>query len=103
MSLLPGEQIPRSIVFWDKSQHALGFAALTVLGLMAYTSAVPRVLVGLLLFGAGIECAQTLTGWRQGDWMDWLADAFGIALGTGAMVMWTRMRGRKLFPDVSDT
>jgi len=46
-------------------------------------AAVPRVLVGLLLLGVAIECAQAMTTWRQGDWMDWLADASGIALGTG--------------------
>jgi hypothetical protein len=56
----------------DKAQHALGFAGLAFLGLMAYPGRVRvRVLMlGLALFGAGIELAQWLTGWRQGDWQD---------------------------------
>ncbi len=103
MSLMPNEQVPSSLVFWDKAQHTLGFAALVVLGLLAYPLAVPRVLAGLLLFGAGIECAQALTGWRQGDWMDWLADAVGIALGTAAVAVWARLRGRSLFAGNSET
>lgn len=103
MSLMPNEQVPSSLVFWDKAQHTLGFAVLAVLGLLAYPLAVPRVLAGLLLFGAGIECAQALTGWRQGDWMDWLADAVGIALGTAAVAVWAHLRGRSLFAGNSET
>jgi VanZ family protein len=103
MSLMSNEQVPSSLVFWDKAQHTLGFAALALLGLLAYPLAVPRVLAGLLLFGAGIECAQALTGWRQGDWMDWLADAVGIALGTVAVAVWSHLRGRSLFAGNSET
>lgn len=99
MSLLPGEQVPQAFVFWDKAQHALGFAALAVLGLLAYPLALPRVLVGLLIFGVAIECAQAWTGWRQGDWMDWLADAFGVAVGTGTSAVWAHIRGRTLFAE----
>lgn len=91
MSLLPGEQIPSTLVFWDKAQHALGFAALAVLGLLAYPLAASRVMLGLLLFGVAIECAQAMTGWRQGDWMDALADAVGIAAGAGALAVWARL------------
>jgi VanZ family protein len=103
MSLVPGEQVPQTLVFWDKAQHALGFAALAVSGLLAYPMAVPRVLVGLLLLGVAIECAQAMTTWRQGDWMDWLADATGIALGTGAMALWARIRGLTLLAGNSGT
>ncbi len=65
--------------------------------------AVQRVLVGLRLLGVVIECAQAMTTWRQGDWMDWLADATGIALGTGAMAVWARIRGRTLLAGNSGT
>lgn len=30
MSLMPNEQVSSSLVFWDKAQHTLGFAALAV-------------------------------------------------------------------------
>ncbi len=37
------------------------------------------------MLGVGIEYAQHLTGWRQGDWADWLADCVGVAI---ASVIW---------------
>lgn len=36
LSLLPGERLPAVFAWWDKAQHALGFALLTGLGLLAY-------------------------------------------------------------------
>lgn len=92
MSLLPNEQVPSTLVFWDKAQHALGFTVLAMVGLGAYPAVALRVLLGLLLLGVGIECVQALTGWRQGDWMDWLADAIGVALGWAAMLAAARIR-----------
>lgn len=81
LSLLPADQLPpQTLNIWDKAQHALGFAALTVSGMLAYPHR-QRVLVsGLLAFGAAIECAQASTTWRQGDVLDWLADAVGIVV-----------------------
>ncbi len=90
MSLMPHDQVPRTLVFWDKAQHALGFAALALLGLLAYPAKLQSVVFGLLLWGVVIECAQALTGWRQGDWQDWLADAVGIGLGCLVMAGWSR-------------
>jgi hypothetical protein len=48
------------------------------LGLLAYPAWALRVLLGLLVFGGGIELVQAATGWRIGDWWDWLADAIGV-------------------------
>lgn len=81
LSLVPVDQLPTEFHFWDKAQHALGFAALAVLGRMAYPAHLGALVFGLVLFGAGIECAQWLTGWRQGDWADLLADCIGLAAG----------------------
>lgn len=81
LSLVPSEQVPSAFHFWDKAQHALGFAGLAFLGLMAYPGRIIRLTLGLALFGAGIEVAQWLTGWRQGDWQDWIADCAGLAIG----------------------
>jgi VanZ family protein len=81
LSLLPADQLPPATLdVWDKAQHALGFALLTTAGLMAYPRPSARLAGGLLLLGAGIELAQSLTTWRQGDGWDWLADAIGIAI-----------------------
>lgn len=98
LSLLPNERIPPSFVFWDKAQHALGFLALTLLGLWSYPASVARVLIGLLLFGAGIEIAQDWSGWRQGDWLDWLADATGICFGYGTLRIASRLQGNASRP-----
>ena len=89
LSLLPVGQLPSGGVFdwWDKAQHALGFGVLTALGLMAYSLLSGRVVLGLLAFGAAIEFAQLATGWRDGDWQDWLADAVGVFVVSGVWKM----------------
>jgi VanZ family protein len=84
LSLAPVDQIPSGLNFWDKAQHTLGFVALGFLGLMGYPGQVTRIMLGLAMFGVGIECAQWISGWRQGDWMDWLADCIGLLLGLAA-------------------
>ena len=82
LSLMPTGYLPPQVFsLWDKAQHALAFAALAALGLQAYPHRRWRVLAGLLVFGGLIELAQAATGWRYGEWADWLADAVGLALG----------------------
>lgn len=84
LSLAPPTALPPSAFsVWDKAQHALAFVALAVLGLQAYPGRWGRLWLGLLLLGAAIELAQAAVGWRQGDVADWVADAVGVALGTG--------------------
>ena len=80
VTLSPGAYLEplKSITFWDKAEHALSFAGLGLLGLLAYPLQPARVLVGLLLLGGAIELAQAATGWRSGEWADWLADAIGL-------------------------
>ena len=82
LSLMPTGYLPPQVFsLWDKAQHALAFATLAALGLLAYPHRRWRLLTGLLVFGGLIELAQAATGWRQGEWADWLADAAGLALG----------------------
>ena len=81
LSLLPVSELPSMVMnLWDKAQHAMGFFGLGLLGLQAYRQSLLKMCVGLLLFGATIEVAQALSGWRTGDPIDWLADATGIAM-----------------------
>jgi VanZ family protein len=82
LSLVPVDQIPSAFSFWDKAQHALGFAVLAFTGLLSYPGHRRQLLLGLVLFGVGIEYAQHLTGWREGDWADWFADCVGLTLGS---------------------
>jgi VanZ family protein len=81
LSLMPAERIPSVFNFWDKAQHALGFAALAYLGLMGYARQARRVVLGLVVFGIAIEVTQHLSGWRHGDWLDWVADCAGVLIG----------------------
>lgn len=79
MSLLPADRLP-SLVFdwWDKAQHALGFAWLALWSRLAYPRWPRGALLGLLALGALIEVAQAVTGWRYGEVADWVADAVGV-------------------------
>ena len=65
---------------WDKANHALAFFVLGVLGALAYPGRLTRVLAGLLAYGALIEVLQGLTGWRDAEWLDVVADAVGLLL-----------------------
>lgn len=82
LSLVPVAQLPpQAFSVWDKAQHALGFVLLALLGAMAYPRHWGRLWPALLCLGVGIELAQSATGWRQGDALDWLADAVGVSVG----------------------
>ncbi len=78
-SLVPIEPLPpQAMNLWDKAQHALGFAWLALLGLIAYPRQAGKVVVGLIFWGGLIELMQLATAWRYGEWVDWLADAIGV-------------------------
>lgn len=92
LSLLPVEQLPpQTLDIWDKAQHAVGFMMLAVTGLAAYPRQYRPLAWGLLVFGMAIELAQSLTTWRQGDVLDWLADAIGIAV----VMLYARLAARQ--------
>lgn len=79
MSLLPADRLPPLVFdWWDKAQHALGFAWLALWSRLAYPRWPRGALLGLLALGALIEVAQAATGWRYGDAADWVADAVGV-------------------------
>ncbi len=48
---------------------------MAVLGWLSYPSFARNVTLGLVAYGVLIEVVQFLTGWRVGDWQDWLAYA----------------------------
>lgn len=96
-SLTPAEHLPpMAFDLWDKAQHALAFALMALLGLTAYGKVRSWVIcTGLLGFGAAIELAQWLSGWRHGDLLDLAADGFGIVAG---LVLFVLIRPAKLSP-----
>lgn len=94
LSIMPvGLLPPQMFDVWDKAQHALGFAGLTLLGLWAYPRAWPLLPGWLLLHGGLIELVQAATGWRHGEWLDLVADALGI--GAASALSWWMNRRRQ--------
>jgi VanZ family protein len=92
-SLIPTDQLPPlALDVWDKAQHAFAFAGLFVLGAWAYPRRVLWIALGLLMLGGAIELLQWQTGWRIGEWADWIADAIGVAV---AMWWWLSRRSGK--------
>ena len=95
LSLTPVQQLPPQVLnLWDKAQHAGGFAVLTLLGLWAYPQRAIKLLAAMLALGVGIEVAQSATGWRYGDVLDWIADAVGVAAAYTVWRLWQVVCGR---------
>ena len=90
LALSPAPYIPPLEIFnwWDKAQHAIAFAALAVLAILAYPEA-SKLRIAFLLIGQGvlIEVLQYFSGYRFGDWQDAVADGVGV-LGGIVGVTW---------------
>ena len=84
LALSPAPYLPPLEIFnwWDKAQHAIAFAVLAVLAVLAYPEA-SRLRITLLLIWQGvlIELLQYYGGYRFGDWQDAVADGLGVLLG----------------------
>ncbi len=78
LALLPVPEVVKLVSWQDKIEHALLFAGLALLALAAWPQRPLAIALGLLLYGAGMELAQSFTGHRFGDPWDWLADAIGL-------------------------
>lgn len=98
LSLAPVAELPAQVFnVWDKAQHTAGFTVLTLLGGLAYPGSHGKTLIGLFVYGALIEVAQSATGWRNGDLLDLLADAVGVWLGALVLAI-ARPRSRRSRP-----
>ena len=81
LCVIPTVYLPSGLFdWWDKAQHVLAFFCLSGLGILGYPKSITKVSLGLLMYGGLIEAIQSLTGWRSGEWADWLADGIGILL-----------------------
>ena len=84
LALSPAPYLPPLEIFnwWDKAQHAIAFAVLAVLAVLAYPE-VSKLRIASLLIGQGvlIELLQYYGGYRFGDWQDAAADGVGVLVG----------------------
>ena len=90
----PETQLPFVTHFSDKVLHALEYA---VLGALCYRAvrgsgneswrrlAIPTAILLASLYGASDEVHQAFVPFRDSNWLDWLADTIGAALGVGIM------------------
>lgn len=86
LSLVPtGDGLPTT--GWDKGNHFVGFACLSLLGFLAFPCSTLLVGIGLLLYGGLIEVLQHLSGYRLAEWADLVADGLGIAGGYAALAL----------------
>ena len=60
LSLMPIDHIPESLGFWDKLEHFLADAALTICGALAYSE-----VWQLRLVGAGLVCTAVCLNWLR--------------------------------------
>jgi VanZ family protein len=85
--LMPVEFLPPNIFdWWDKLQHALAFGILTLLGLVVYgrnSTSIKRMTIAMAFYGALIEILQSLSGWRYGEFSDWISNLVGVAMAWG--------------------
>ena len=106
LALSPAPYIPPLEIFnwWDKAQHAIAFATLAVLAVLAYPEGSKRR-IALLLIGQGvlIEVLQYFSGYRYGDWQDALADGVGVLLGLGLAAWLMRFEWFRRTYSVSST
>ncbi|MFW2355051.1 VanZ family protein [Hydrogenophaga sp.] len=91
-SLVPLDLLPRqAATIWDKGQHAVGFGWLALVGLLAYRHKPWTMLIALLVYGGAIELLQAATGWRYGEWLDFLADGIGVLIGVSLWLLARRL------------
>lgn len=66
---------------WDKTNHLVTFAFLSVLGRKAYPERHAALFLGLLFYGGLIELLQFFTPSHFAEWEDWAADGLGLVIG----------------------
>lgn len=84
-SLLPAGNLPApAFPGVDKMEHLIGHGALSAYAAMLFATPRARMtaMLGLLLFGIGLEVAQdAFTSTRRADALDLLANSVGVLLG----------------------
>ena len=79
---------------FDKAQHAIAFAVLTLLAQWSYPAARKwQIVVSLAALGALIEAAQAIPAVnRDASLLDWLADCGAVLAITATRILATKIR-----------
>ena len=80
-ALAPQADPPHLFALADKVAHTLAFAALALVGLLAYPRHTWIVCILLVALGGLIEIVQGYTSTRSQEWEDFFADILGVGLG----------------------
>ena len=85
LSLMPHPPQPVSFAGADKLEHAVAYAMLMLWFCQGYVELRVRIrlFLSLVAIGVGIEYLQDLSGYRQFEYADMLADLTGVLLGWG--------------------
>lgn len=95
-SLLPVEHLPPiAFNWWDKTQHILSFFILGALGFTTYPKNSVQLAFGLICYGVLIEVFQSLSGWRDGEILDWVADIIGVTCAFTAYFFYNRFTNQR--------
>jgi len=105
----PEEHVPFVTHFSDKVLHAIEYA---VLGALCYRAlcgsgqtvwrqqAIPAAILLASLYGVSDEVHQAFVPFRDANWLDWVADTVGAAIGVTAMHRMLSLRPVGSIPDV---
>ena len=78
LALMPSDDVEPIMLVSDKLAHFIAFLGLGILGIWSYPQSKIPVVLGLILYGAVIEGAQSLTSSRSAEWADLVADTTGV-------------------------
>jgi VanZ family protein len=78
LALMPADDVEPIMLVSDKLAHFIAFLGLGTLGSWSYPQSKLWVVLGLILYGAIIEVAQSLTSSRAAEWADLIADSAGV-------------------------
>ena len=78
LALMPADDVEPMMLVSDKLAHFIAFLGLGILGTWSYPQTKISVVLGLILYGAVIEGAQSLTSSRSAEWADLIADTTGV-------------------------
>ena len=105
----PEEHVPFVTHFSDKVLHAIEYA---VLGALCYRAlcgsgqtvwrqqAIPAAILLASLYGLSDEVHQAFVPFRDANWLDWVADTVGAAIGVTVMHRVLSLRPVGSIPEV---